>query len=115
MRRSTADSTGSQGRLEIVAAGGADCRSAENADRPLNQSREAHRSARSCAVGQCAFAAALAQHQQHVQVLVEVDECAAHQLVLAGAGVEQEHDQRGVSAGVEALAVACLEQPAQPV
>jgi hypothetical protein len=66
-------------------------------------------------MGQGAFAAALAQHQQHVQVLVEVAEGAAHQLVPAGAGVEQEHDERGVSAGVEALALACLEQPAQAV
>jgi hypothetical protein len=32
-----------------------------------------------------------------------------------GAGVEQQHDERGVPAGVEALAVACLEQPAQPI
>ena len=35
-----------QGRLEIAAAGGADQRSAKNADRPMNQSREAHHSAR---------------------------------------------------------------------
>jgi hypothetical protein len=34
-----------QGRLEIAAAGGADQRSAKNADRPINQSREAHHSA----------------------------------------------------------------------
>ena len=33
----------------------------------------------------------------------------------AGAGVEQEHDEGGVPAGLEALAVACLEQPAQAV
>jgi hypothetical protein len=33
---------GNQGRREIAAAGGADRRSAKNADRPLNQSREAH-------------------------------------------------------------------------
>ena len=66
-------------------------------------------------VGQGAFAAALAQHQQHVQVLVEVAEGAAHQLVPAGAGVEQQHDERGVPAGLEALALACLEQPAQAV
>jgi hypothetical protein len=36
---------GHQGRLEMAAAGGADRRSAKNADRPINQSREAHRSA----------------------------------------------------------------------
>ena len=36
---------GNQGRLEIAAEGGADRRSAKNADRPMNQSREAHRSA----------------------------------------------------------------------
>jgi hypothetical protein len=66
-------------------------------------------------VGQRAFAAALAQHQQHVQVLVQVGDQAAHQLVPAGAGVQQHHDECGVSAGLEALALACLEQPAQPV
>jgi hypothetical protein len=33
---------GDQGRLEIAAEGGADRRSAKNADRPINQSREAH-------------------------------------------------------------------------
>ena len=33
------------GQAEIAAAGGADRRSAKNADRPMNQSREAHHSA----------------------------------------------------------------------
>jgi hypothetical protein len=33
---------GKQGRLEIAAEGGADRRSAKIADRPMNQSREAH-------------------------------------------------------------------------
>jgi hypothetical protein len=33
---------GNQGTLEIAAEGGADRRSAKSADRPLNQSREAH-------------------------------------------------------------------------
>jgi hypothetical protein len=37
---------GSQGRLEIAAAGGADRRSAKNASAGMDQSREAHRSAR---------------------------------------------------------------------
>jgi hypothetical protein len=37
---------GNQGRLEIAAIGGADRRSAKNAAAPINQSREAHRSAR---------------------------------------------------------------------
>ena len=39
----------------------------------------------------------------------------AHQLVPAGAGVEQQHDECGVPAGLEALAFACLEQAAQAV
>jgi hypothetical protein len=37
---------GNQGRLEIAAGGGADRRSAKHADAPMDQSREAHRSAR---------------------------------------------------------------------
>ena len=37
---------GDQGRLEIAAAGGADRRSAKNAARPMNQTREAHLAAR---------------------------------------------------------------------
>jgi hypothetical protein len=47
MRRGPAATLrGNQARLEIAAEGGVDRRSAKNADRPLNQSREAHRSAR---------------------------------------------------------------------
>jgi hypothetical protein len=43
-RRTTLSSK--QGRLEITAEGGANRRSAKNADAPMHQSREAHRSAR---------------------------------------------------------------------
>jgi hypothetical protein len=43
-RRTTLSSK--QGRLEITAEGGASRRSAKNADAPMHQSREAHRSAR---------------------------------------------------------------------
>jgi hypothetical protein len=47
---------------------------------------------------QGAFAAALAQHQQHVQVQVDVGELEVDQLGPAGAGVEQQHDHGGVAA-----------------
>jgi hypothetical protein len=36
-------------------------------------------------------------------------------LVAAGAGVQQQHDQGGVAAGLEAVAGARLEQPLEPV
>jgi hypothetical protein len=44
-RCSSSTLSSNRGRHEIAALGGAGRRSARNADRPMNQSREAHRSA----------------------------------------------------------------------
>jgi hypothetical protein len=59
--------------------------------------------------------AALAQHQQHVQVEVHVRKPEAGELAAAGAGVQQQRDDGGISAGLEALAGASRQQPAQAV
>jgi hypothetical protein len=61
------------------------------------------------------LAAALAQHQQHVQVQIHVGELEVDQLGPAGAGVDQQHDHGGVPAGLEALAGAGGQEPAQAV
>jgi hypothetical protein len=64
---------------------------------------------------QQALAAALAQHHQHIEVQIDVVQGEADHLFTAGAGVQQQHDQGGVAAGLEAAARARLEQPLQPV
>jgi hypothetical protein len=56
------------------------------------------------AVRQRALAAALAEHQEHVQVEVDVGELQVGQLGASGAGVQQQHDDGGVAAGLEAPA-----------
>jgi hypothetical protein len=61
------------------------------------------------------LAAALAEHQQHVQVEVQVGHLGAHQLGAARPHVDQQQDQRGVAAVLEALAGAGGQQPAQPI
>jgi hypothetical protein len=51
-----------------------------------------------------ALTAALAEHQQHVQLQVDVAQLQVGQLGAAGAGVQQQHDDGGVAAGLEAPA-----------
>jgi hypothetical protein len=67
------------------------------------------------AVGQGTLAAALAEHERHVQVQVEVGELEVSKLAAAGAGVEQEHHDGGIPAGLEVLAGAGRQQPPQIV
>jgi hypothetical protein len=67
------------------------------------------------AEGQGALAAALAEHQDHVQVQIEVGQAQADQLGPAGAGVEQEHHDGGIAATLEVLARAGGQQPTQAV
>ena len=67
------------------------------------------------AVGQGTLAAALAEHDGHVKVQVEVAELKVGQLATTGAGVEQEHDDGGVPAGLEVLASAGGQQPPEAV
>jgi hypothetical protein len=54
---------------------------------------------------------ALAKDERDVQVEVEVDDPEAGDLAAAGAGVQQEGDQGGIAAGLEALAAAGGQQP----
>jgi hypothetical protein len=61
------------------------------------------------------LATALAKHQQHVQVEVEVGHPGTHQLGAAGSHVDQQQDQRGVAAVLEALALTGGQQSAQAV
>jgi hypothetical protein len=58
---------------------------------------------------------ALAEDQGDVQVEVKVGEPQASDLAAAGAGVQEEGDQRGVPAALEALAGTCGQQPPQGV
>jgi len=62
------------------------------------------------AVGQGTLAAALAEHDGHVKVQVEVAELKVGQLATTGAGVEQEHHDGGVPASLEVLAGAGAQQ-----
>jgi hypothetical protein len=67
------------------------------------------------AVGERTFPPALTQNQEHIRVLIDIGELQADQLRAAGASVEQQHHERGIAAGLEALALTDLEQPPQPI
>ena len=62
------------------------------------------------AEGQGTLATTLAEHEEDVQVEVDIGQLEADQLPTAGAGIEQEHDEDGVSTSVEALALVDLEE-----
>jgi hypothetical protein len=61
------------------------------------------------------LATTLAQNQEYVQLQVDVGQLQAGQLGPARASVEQEHEQGGVAAVLEALPGAGREQPPQAV
>jgi hypothetical protein len=56
-----------------------------------------------------------AEYQQYVQVEIYMGELQISQLGAAGAGIQQQHDDGGVAAGLEALAGAGGQQPAQTI
>jgi hypothetical protein len=66
------------------------------------------------AEGQCTLAATLAEHQEDVQVEVDIAQFEADQLPTAGAGVEQEHDEDRQTAGKRS-AEGLLADRCQPV
>jgi hypothetical protein len=56
---------------------------------------------------QAPLTAALAEHQEHVEVEIDVGELEVGHLGAAGAGVQQQHQQRGVAAGLGGVATPC--------
>jgi hypothetical protein len=66
------------------------------------------------AEGQGTLAAALAEHQEDIQVELDIRQLEADQFPTAGAGVEQEHDEDGVSTSLEALPFADLQGRRRP-
>jgi hypothetical protein len=60
------------------------------------------------------LAAALAEDQEDIEVKVDIVKGKADHLGTAGTGVQQQHDQRGVAAALEAVAGADAKQPLRP-
>src|SRR6266536_4060664 len=67
------------------------------------------------AKGQSALTAALTEDQEDVEVKVDIVKGEADHLGAAGAGVQQQHDERGVAAPLDGVAGADAKQPLEAV